>query len=418
MEEEQGLFRIQPTFNPLSPTTRQMTRTLQEIQAQRLSGIFAIDEMRITPTNMLTPPAAADPRPQPNFNNVLRPTNPQTNQTNNMNLFNMLNNLNSPDNLLTNQAPERRRLSGNFDPSDHHDQSPDEAAIQARGRRSIPLTYSPDINHTPLRQQMQRAKLAALSQGNGRLLLPCGREGIRTSPRKRLTLNDTPPPSASLPSPSLGQLFQPSPKELGKISPLTKKLKLDPSVTGNSPEIAMKGLNQQQLTDLLSSLLCRHPELREEVGQLIPAPDLEPLEERLNYLKRNIYKALPSTRLESKTDSLAFNRVSTHLATFKKCVLEQLKPLLEAEQWAAVVDYSVLAWGYVKATPVWENPSHNNTRKSCFRSLAAASMTALRRANFSPEQLPSIKTKLAKLQADSEEIVVCLKYIEDMAKKQ
>jgi len=285
-------------------------------------------------------------------------------------------------------------------------------------RRSIPLTYSPDINHTPLRQQMQRAKLAALSQGNGRLLLPCGREGIRTSPRKRLTLNDTPPPSASLPSPSLGQLFQPSPKELGKISPLTKKLKLDPSVTGNSPEIAMKGLNQQQLTDLLSSLLCRHPELREEVGQLIPAPDLEPLEERLNYLKRNIYKALPSTRLESKTDSLAFNRVSTHLATFKKCVLEQLKPLLEAEQWAAVVDYSVLAWGYVKATPVWENPSHNNTRKSCFRSLAAASMTALRRANFSPEQLPSIKTKLAKLQADSEEIVVCLKYIEDMAKKQ
>jgi len=418
MEEEQGLFRIQPTFNPLSPTTRQMTRTLQEIQAQRLSGIFAIDEMRITPTNMLTPPAAADPRPQPNFNNVLRPTNPQTNQTNNMNLFNMLNNLNSPDNLLTNLAPERRRLSGNFDPSDHHDQSPDEAAIQARGRRSIPLTYSPDINHTPLRQQMQRAKLAALSQGNGRLLLPCGREGIRTSPRKRLTLNDTPPPSASLPSPSLGQLFQPSPKELGKISPLTKKLKLDPSVTGNSPEIAMKGLNQQQLTDLLSSLLCRHPELREEVGQLIPAPDLEPLEERLNYLKRNIYKALPSTRLESKTDSLAFNRVSTHLATFKKCVLEQLKPLLEAEQWAAVVDYSVLAWGYVKATPVWENPSHNNTRKSCFRSLAAASMTALRRANFSPEQLPSIKTKLAKLQADSEEIVVCLKYIEDMAKKQ
>jgi len=418
MEEEQGLFRIQPTFNPLSPTTRQMTRTLQEIQAQRLSGIFAIDEMRITPTNMLTPPAAADPRPQPNFDNVLRPTNPQTNQTNNMNLFNMLNNLNSPDNLLTNLAPERRRLSGNFDPSDHHDQSPDEAAIQARGRRSIPLTYSPDINHTPLRQQMQRAKLAALSQGNGRLLLPCGREGIRTSPRKRLTLNDTPPPSASLPSPSLGQLFQPSPKELGKISPLTKKLKLDPSVTGNSPEIAMKGLNQQQLTDLLSSLLCRHPELREEVGQLIPAPDLEPLEERLNYLKRNIYKALPSTRLESKTDSLAFNRVSTHLATFKKCVLEQLKPLLEAEQWAAVVDYSVLAWGYVKATPVWENPSHNNTRKSCFRSLAAASMTALRRANFSPEQLPSIKTKLAKLQADSEEIVVCLKYIEDMAKKQ
>ena len=34
------------------------------------------------------------------------------------------------------------------------------------------------------------------------------------------------------------------------------------------------------------------------------------VEERLNYLKKNIYKALPNTRLESKTDSLAYNRYS------------------------------------------------------------------------------------------------------------
>merc|ERR1711944_111288 len=260
--------------------------------------------------------------------------------------------------------PERRRLSGNFELSEHgHEQSPDEAVIQARGRRSIPLTYSPDINHTPLRQQMQRAKLAALSQAGGtnsRLLLPGGREGVRTSPRKRLTLNDT-PPSSSLPSPSLGHLFTPSPEKAGKTSPLTKKLKLDPTISGTSPEVAMKGLNQVQLTSLLSSLLDRHPELREEVRQLMPTPDLTPLEERLNYLKRNIYKALPSTRLESKTDSMAYNRVSTHLATLKKTVVEQLKPLLEGEQWVGVLDYSVLAWGYVKSprsgrTPLTTTP--------------------------------------------------------------
>jgi len=180
----------------------------------------------------------------------------------------------------------------------------------------------------------------------------------------------------------------------------------------------MKGLSQQQLTDLLSSLLYRHPELREEVVQLLPAPDMAPLESRLNYLKKNIYKALPSTRLESKTDSLAFNRVSTHLSTFKKAVLEQLKPLLEGEQWLMVLDYSVLAWGYVKATPVWENPSHNKTRKDCFSSLAKACMNALRRGQFSQEELASIKTKLSRLQEDSEEVVVCLKYIDEMDKNQ
>jgi len=431
MEEQPGLFR---TFNPLSPTTRQTTRALQEIQAQRLSGIFAIDEMRISSgaagggnnqvNAMLTPPAAGDNHARPVANNVLRPTNPQTHTNlNHMNILNIFNNLNnSPDldNMPTNLTPlmpERRRLSGNFELSEHgNEQSPDEAVIQARGRRSIPLTYSPDINHTPLRQQMQRAKLAALSQAGGtnsRLLLPGGREGVRTSPRKRLTLNDT-PPSSSIPSPSLGHLFHLSPEKAGKISPLTKKLKLDPTISGTSPEVAMKGLNQVQLTNLLSSLLDRHPDLREEVRQLMPTPDLAPLEERLNYLKRNIYKALPSTRLESKTDSMAFNRVSTHLATFKRTVVEQLKPLLEGEQWVGVLDYSVLAWGYVKATPVWENPTHNNTRKSCFRALAAASMTALRRGHFTGEQLAGIRVKMAKLQVDSDEVIVCLKYIDDM----
>ena len=166
MEEQPGLFR---TFNPLSPTTRQTTRALQEIQAQRLSGIFAIDDMRITPNNqtritpnnsMLTPPAAGD-HGRPVANNVLRPTNPQTrnNPNNHMNILNIFNNLNNDfdhnNTTPTNGTPllpERRRLSGNFEHnSDHHEQSPDEAVIQARGRRSIPLTYSPDINHTPLR---------------------------------------------------------------------------------------------------------------------------------------------------------------------------------------------------------------------------------------------------------------------------
>merc|ERR1711892_1494045 len=67
--------------------------------------------------------------------------------------------------------PERRRLSGNFDDSFGQKGSPDEMVIQARGRRQVPLTFSPDINHTPLRQQMQRAKLAAMSQSSGSRLL-------------------------------------------------------------------------------------------------------------------------------------------------------------------------------------------------------------------------------------------------------
>merc|ERR1719166_118827 len=102
------------------------------------------------------------------------------------------------------QLPERRRLSGNnFDDSFGQTGSPDEAVIQARGRRQVPLTFSPDVNTTPLRQQMARAKLAAMSQAGGRLMLP--QSHTRTSPRKRLTLSDS-PPSAS-PSSCLSAVF-------------------------------------------------------------------------------------------------------------------------------------------------------------------------------------------------------------------
>jgi len=412
--EDQALFRL---FNPLSPTTRRTTRVLQEMQAQRgINGIFAIDEMRITtsPTNTtLTPPNITVPRPG---NIMATPTTTHqvlrnANFTNTNNQLFQVNTDNSPPQNNSPLIPERRRLSGNFDDSFGQNGSPDEMVIQARGRRQVPLTFSPDINHTPLRQQMQRAKLTALSQNGGsRLLLP--HSSVRTSPRKRLTLSDTPPPSTCI-----SQIYTPSPDKL-KMSPLTKRVKIDPVLQCVNPETAIKGLSHSQLIDLMGNILQRHPELVQEVHTMLPAPDLTPMEEKLNYLKRNIYKALPSTRLESKTDSMAYNRVSIHLTTFKKAVVDSVKSLIEGQQWLAIIDYTVLAWAYVQATPVWENPSHNNIRKSCFKSLAASCMTALKKGDFKVDQCQEIKRKLSKLKDDSEEIVICLKHLEEITSKQ
>jgi len=412
--EDQALFRL---FNPLSPTTRRTTRVLQEMQAQRgINGIFAIDEMRITtsPANTtLTPPNITAPRPG---NIMATPTTTHqvlrnANFANTNNQLFQVNTDNTPPQNNSPLIPERRRLSGNFDDSFGQNGSPDEMVIQARGRRQVPLTFSPDINHTPLRQQMQRAKLTALSQNGGsRLLLP--HSSVRTSPRKRLTLSDTPPPSTCI-----SQIYTPSPDKL-KMSPLTKRVKIDPILNCVNPETAIKGLSHSQLIDLMGNILQRHPELVQEVHTMMPAPDLTPMEEKLNYLKRNIYKALPSTRLESKTDSMAYNRVSIHLTTFKKAVVDSVKSLIEGQQWLAIIDYTVLAWAYVQATPVWENPSHNNIRKSCFKSLAASCMTALKKGDFKVDQCQEIKRKLSKLKDDSEEIVICLKHLEEITSKQ
>jgi len=358
-----------PTLQQVSPTTRQTTRALQEIQSQRptLLVVDNEDDIDITPIPM------------------------------------------HPVDIT-----DRMHWTANFDDSlTAAKPSPDEMVIQARGRRRIPLTFSPDINHTPLRQQIQRAKVSALAQSPtrmqaSRLLLPTSK--TRSSPRKRLTLNDSPPASTSLCN--FSSLYSPSPDKF-KRSPLAKKMRLDPSNTNSvKPEIAMKGLSHSQLVDIIGSLLIFHPELKKEMTDLMPMPDLSPHEENLNYLKRNIYKALPSSRLETKTDSLAYNRVSVHLLAFKKSISDGMKSLIESHQWLSAIDYTVMAWSYVKATPVWSNPPHNNVRKTCFKTLATGCMKALKEGNFQTDQWINVKGKLEKLKNDSDEILVCTKYID------
>ena len=65
--------------------------------------------------------------------------------------------------------------------------------------------------------------------------------------------------------------------------------------SGTSPEevdpiTKLRGLSQDQLTSLLTELILKRPDIKEEVKRIIPEPDIAAMEENLNYLKRNIYK--------------------------------------------------------------------------------------------------------------------------------
>ena len=333
MEDQQALFRL---FNPLSPTTRRTTRVLQEIEAHGMT----LEELRISQA-VQTVPVVRE---------VLRPslTTPTTNTV-----------------AQQPPAPERRRLSGNnFDDSFGQSGSPDEQVIQARGRRQVPLTFSPDVNTTPLRQQMARAKLAAMSQAGGRLMLP--QSHTRTSPRKRLRLQDSPPARTGV-SPVISSLYSPSPDKLRR-SPVSKRLRLSPALTDSQDHsLALRALSHGQLTSLISDILARYPQMRQEVLTSLPTPDLTHHEDNLSFLKKNIFKALPTTRLEAKTDSFAYNRfrhkyncrtindneyflsrVSVHLLSFKKSLAEGLKTLVESQHWVSTVDYVIMAWSYVR----------------------------------------------------------------------
>jgi len=79
---------------------------------------------------------------------------------------------------------------------------------------------------------------------------------------------------------------------------------------------------------------------------------------------------------------------------FQKCVLDQGKALVESQHWESVAEYVVVAWRYVRETPLWDNPPHNSARKQCFNSLAAMLMHALKRGTWTKQQLEDIMFRL------------------------
>lgn len=125
-----------------------------------------------------------------------------------------------------------------------------------------------------------------------------------------------------------------------------KKMRIDRPVDTANSKIAdsLKACTSNQLIGIIEKLVSKRPEL-EKVGPLvselfgsisdafcswefttdlfqdlkdvIPKPDLRPLEVHLTYLKRNISKALPVNRLCSKTDAIAYHRAAAHLVSFK-----------------------------------------------------------------------------------------------------
>jgi len=275
-----------------------------------------------------------------------------------------------------------------------HGPSPDEMIIQAKGRyQGVPLTFSPDVHAgRPVRQP------AGGKSGGGmnRLLLP-----TRSSPRKRLTLTDnehqqrfplaqSTPPKVDQPS----SVFDtPSPEgKKTRPSPITKKIRLELEESQQDEKLTLlKGLSREQLICLASELIMDGtPGLR----LALPEPDLSEMEEKLAYLKRNVFRSMgANTRLESRTDSLAFSRACIHLQAMKKEVTEQSKLLLDARQYSAGVEHAIMAWSYVRATPVWDNQPHNSLRRLMMKGVASSCSQALKKGKWSKQEAESIKER-------------------------
>lgn len=275
------------------------------------------------------------------------------------------------------------------------------SAPTMRGSHSVSnMTLIPDSFLTPSPEEQiirQRSRLfnrtqstPSLKKEDERQATPAKENSLSSLSRKRLLLS----PEAS------------PVKTPGKRARLLRK----GSEVPLSQELG--GYSQKQLVGVIDRLVAMHPHLEDEVRLRLPSPDIKPLEDNLSFLRKNIFRAFPTTRWSSSRDVHCYKRVKVHLLTFKKACLEQGKALLSAGCWEAVIRYTAMAWRYTGRLPDWDDPSHNTHKQQCYSVLAGQCMAALKKGGFEKEQLLQYKKKLEAACSLNAELRPCVAYIE------
>ncbi|KAL3886949.1 hypothetical protein ACJMK2_026905, partial [Sinanodonta woodiana] len=159
----------------------------------------------------------------------------------------------------------------------------------------------------------------------------------------------------------------------------------------------LSALSQDQLVLLVDEITMRHPALREEVEQMIPSPDVDPLIDNLESFRHAIIKSMPYCRLISKRDSFYFKKVETLVENFKAACINQGQQLTEAEAWEGSIEYVLQAAKMVNMLPDWNNPTHNTFKLQCFKGLALQCNSALKYSDFDKAKYQSIHDRMRAL---------------------
>lgn len=134
---------------------------------------------------------------------------------------------------------------------------------------------------------------------------------LRNSPRKRLALGDNESPFDT-------------PEKKTRLS--EKFIDSIESQFDNHRTIdGLRGLSHNQLVEMIMDLISlqdsgaleKGDKLRDVVMKMMPAADIQPLQERLMSLRQNIFASL----ISSHSDDSAYSRAFIHLDTFEVNIL-------------------------------------------------------------------------------------------------
>lgn len=90
-------------------------------------------------------------------------------------------------------------------------------------------------------------------------------------------------------------------------------------------------------------------------------------------------------------------------------IVKHCKILLESQHFDALLDYISIAWSYVQALPLWDEPGHNIVRRECFKILTHNTKSALRNGgqNLGRERISIFQERVKSMITDFDEIGKC-----------
>ncbi|XP_014468558.1 PREDICTED: uncharacterized protein LOC106741267 isoform X2 [Dinoponera quadriceps] len=274
-------------------------------------------------------------------------------------------------------------------------QSPDELVIQKRGRRRN-IVWSPDLDAN------KRNNLLSLSSRERTPVKnpQASRDLLRNPPKKRLSLID------------IYQSEFITPEKKRKTHSIMSDTNISQEQSVDNLTNSLRGLSHEQLVQMIMNVihmqendsLFESATLRNIFLKKMPIADIQPLMQKLNVFRQNIYASLICSNL----DDSAYSRAYIHLDMFEKTLVEQGTLLQESQHWMSLMNYVLAAWEIVRELPEWENQGHQNTTHRCFKSLSQFCIQAIRRENFETSHLEIYIEKLEAIAGQCEDFKICL----------
>ena len=185
--------------------------------------------------------------------------------------------------------------------------SPDEAVIRRRGKRKVPLNFSPE----KAEQEEDNISYSSPTPYSAKKVCKVNPSELRVKPKPRKLFSDEDSPKLVIEEGNgdtesdTDHLSITSIKTFGQTE---KNLNHNNNMGKTEDHLNMvKVLSQEQLVKVLTDLAEQDLLTKRRVTELLPVqPDISRKIANLEEMKLNVFKALPKSRLTNHRDSLRF----------------------------------------------------------------------------------------------------------------